>query len=82
VEKQMSAQNSAGPIQPVAHDFSGVSLTEIAKVFRVNNLSLEPACLDDSAQQQSTVNPLLYFFCANVQRLRQGVFREPILAHP
>ncbi len=52
-----------------------------AKVFRVNNLSLEAVCIDDSAPQQTIINPLLHLVCANVQRFRQGVFREPVLAH-
>jgi hypothetical protein len=70
-----------GQHEPVADDFSAVSLPEITKVLGVNNLSLKPACLDDSAPQQSTVNPFLHLFCADMQRFRQGVFREPIVAH-
>jgi hypothetical protein len=66
----------------VSHDFSTVPIAEITKIFCVNDLPLEPASLDDSALQQSTVNPLLHLVRANMQPLRQGVFRAPILAHP
>src|SRR5580698_37124 len=43
-------------IQSSPHDFAAVALAELTKGFRVNNLSLEPTCLEDSAPQQSTIN--------------------------
>jgi hypothetical protein len=58
-----------------------MALAEIAEIVRVNNLSSNPGGLYDSARQESTVNPLLHFFRTNVQRLRQRMFREPILTH-
>ena len=68
-------------VQSSSHDFPAVLLAEITKVFRVNNVSSEAVCIDDSAPQQTIINPLLHLVCANVQRFRQSVFREPVLAH-
>ncbi|MFZ0797054.1 MAG: hypothetical protein WCA27_17515 [Candidatus Sulfotelmatobacter sp.] len=68
-------------IQSSSHDLAAVSFAEIAKVFGADNLFLESTRLDNSASQQSTINPLGHLFWADVQCCRRGVFREPILAH-
>ena len=68
-------------IQSPSHDFASVALAEITKGFRVDDLFLKSVCLDDSAPQQPTINPLLNLCCPNMQRFRQRVFREPVLTH-
>ena len=65
-------------IQPVSHNFPAVTLAEFAKVFRVNDLSLNSTCPSAPAFQQPPTNPLLHFFCANVQCFGQTMLRKAL----
>jgi hypothetical protein len=56
-------------------------LAELTKGFCVNDLSLNSSRLDDSALQESPINPSLHFLCTNMQSPSQTMFRKPILSH-
>jgi hypothetical protein len=56
-------------------------LAELTKSFCVNDLSVNSGRLDDSALQESPINPSLHFFGTNVQSPSQTIFRKPILSH-
>jgi hypothetical protein len=56
-------------------------LAELSKGFCVNDLSLNSSRLDDSALQESPINPSLHFFCTNMQSPSQTMLRKPILSH-
>ena len=54
---------------------------ELTEIGRVDYLLLESPGLHHSALEPSAVNPLLYLFGADMKRLRQRVFCEPILSY-
>jgi hypothetical protein len=54
-------------IEPVSHDVPVVLLAKVAKILRVNQLSVQSVGSDDPALQPSSVDPLLNFSRPYVQ---------------
>jgi len=68
-------------VKPVSHNFLVVLLAESTELVRVNQLPLESVAFDDPAPEPAAVDPLLHVIGADMQRLRECMFGEPVLSH-
>lgn len=67
--------------QPVPNDILCVLSAEFAKIFCLDDDPLASACFHLLRLEPATDNPVLDFLWTNMERHRQGVLGEAVLAH-